>query len=110
MSYVLIIESDEERASALSEVCRGMGLAVQVSPDPLHGLMRAICDVPLTILINESSAWSWSSSVVNRIRRHERLASIPLVVVAGPTGRRSRRGSAPATTAFFRGRAWSFTE
>lgn len=91
VDHVLIIESNVRRAERLVALCRGMGLKVRLSPDPLHGLMCAVNDLPAAILVQAVDAKLGPRSVAERIRRHERLASIPIVVVAEQLNHRSVR-------------------
>ncbi|HKQ48861.1 MAG TPA: hypothetical protein VJZ71_12395 [Phycisphaerae bacterium] len=88
MTRVLIIESDRARAYRLSAMCRRLGLQPHLSPDPLHGLMRALRDKPDIILVDAKDDWAGTLSFPDALRRDGVLSSIPVIVLGGePDGR-----------------------
>lgn len=86
MSYVLIIESDVAQARRLADLCLQRKLEVEMSTDPLDGLMRALRDEPDVILVEASDAWFGTLPLTEALHRDPRLSSIPLVVIMEDSG------------------------
>lgn len=97
-NYVLIIESDSGRARSLTSLCRNNGYRVRFSPDPLHGLMRALIDVPAMILVVDADRWRGSLSIEAALSRSQKLRAVPCLLLdtGAPV---PRTESAPAADA-----------
>lgn len=80
-NYVLIIESDSERARSLTRLCQKKGYQVRLSPDPLHGLMRALIDLPAMILVDDADRWLGSRSIEAALSRNRKLCSVPCLLL-----------------------------
>ena len=80
MAYVLIIEGDRAKAYRLSTMCRRLGLRPHLSPDSLHGLMRALRDKPDIILVDAKDNWAGALSP-DSLRRDGVLSLIPVIVI-----------------------------
>ena len=80
MAHVLIIEGDRARAYRLSTMCRRLGLRPHLSPDPLHGVMRALRDKPDIILVDAKDNWA-GTLFPDSLRHDGVLSSIPIIVI-----------------------------
>jgi len=81
MRHLLIIESDPTRAERLVDACRRVGVEARYTPDPIHGLIQAMRDAPVMLLIDAEDAWLGDVSVIQEVRRHPTLCFMPVMVL-----------------------------
>jgi CheY-like chemotaxis protein len=88
---ILIIEDDDARAWELESLCCELGFEVLLSPDDLHGLMRAVADQPDLILLDLAAAKLGMTQMADVAARDVRISSIPIVAISGDDREEPRR-------------------